>query len=107
MRGSVATIVSSDPGRVSGLTGCTPKPKPIHVQIIVSTNAGAKKFIVPGTPAIICGYGYHEDVATAKVLPMEMGAGRYTRYRALQIPLHNLRPMDRFSGGYSAIAGHG
>jgi hypothetical protein len=81
------------------------KPKPIYVQVIVSTDAAAKKSIVSGTPAILCGYAYHEDVAAAKLLPMAMGGGRYTRYRAFQIPIRNLRPMDDFRAAYEAIAG--
>lgn len=83
------------------------KPKPLYVQVILSTATTAKKSIVPGTPAILCGFAYHEDVAAAKLLPMPMGGGRYTRYRAFQIPIRNLRPMDGFRAAFEAIAGRG
>jgi len=81
------------------------KPKPLYVQIILSTAAIAKKSLVPGTPAILCGYAYHEEVASAKLSRMPMGGGRYTGYQAFQIPIRNLRPMEGFRAAYKAIAG--
>lgn len=81
------------------------KPKPLYVQVIISTATTAKKSIVPGTPAILCGYAYHEDVATAKLSRMAMGGGRYTGYQAFQIPIGNLRSMDGFRAAYEVIVG--
>jgi hypothetical protein len=81
------------------------KPKQLYVQVIVSTDNAAKKSIVPGTPAILCGYTYHEDVSAAKLSPMPMGGGRYTRYQAFQIPIRNLLPMDGFRAAYEIVAG--
>jgi hypothetical protein len=83
------------------------KPKPLYVQLIVSTDAAAKKSIVPGTRAILCGYAYHADVAAAKLLTMPMGGGRFTRYRTFQIPIYSLRPMDGFRTAYEASGGLG
>lgn len=83
------------------------KPKPLYVQVIVSTDPGSKKSIVPGTRAILCGYAYHEDVAAAKLMPMPMGGGRFTRYRTFQIPIRQLRPMGGFQEAYEAISGPG
>jgi hypothetical protein len=79
------------------------KPKPLYVQIIISTAPTARKVISPGTRVFLCGYAYHNEVSGAKLLPMPMGNGRFTRYKAYQIPIRDLRSMESFRAAYDAV----